>query len=75
MSELIELSENVNLLLDDKNVASNSPTLPSGSPVGDMIWFCSSLESRGGTYSGVHPKNIKKVNKRSLFLINNLLKV
>ena len=61
--ELIELSENVNLLLEDKNEASSSPTLPFGSPVGDIISDWSELESRVGTYSGVHPKNIRKVNK------------
>ena len=54
VSELNELSENVNLLLEDKNGASNSPTLPSGSPVADIISDCSELASREGTYSGVH---------------------
>ena len=61
--ELIELSENVNLFLEDKNEASSSPTLPFGSPVGDIISDWSELESMVGTYSGVHPKNIRTVNK------------
>ena len=71
--ELIELSENVNLFLEDKNVASSSPTLPSGSPVGDIIPDCSAPGSKFGTYSGVHPFNIKKINKKKLILITNIL--
>ena len=72
---MIELSENVKLFLEDKNVASSSPTLPSGSPVGDIIPDWSALESKVGTYSGVHPINIKKCNKRNLILIISILKV
>ena len=75
VSELIEASENVNLFLEDKNVASSSPTLPSGSPVGDIIPDCSELESKVGTYSGVHPINIKKIDKINLILITNIFKV
>ena len=75
VSELNELSENVNLFLEDKNVASSSPTLPSGSPVGDIIPDCSELESKVGTYSGVHPINIKKIDKINLILITNIFKV
>ena len=75
VTELKELSEKVNLFLEDKKEASSSPTLPSGSPVGDIISDCSESESRVGTYSGVQPENIKKINKRSLILISNIFKV